>query len=103
MSGTVSGTAVKEPVNGGTMTAYALSNGAMGAKIASTTTNADGIFSLAMSGGMMGGSMMGSRAGTSDLATDMTNFMRSAMNHSGLTSANMNALIQKLASSNGTL
>ena len=33
----------------------------------------------------------------------MTNFMDSTMNHSGLTSANMNALIQKLASSNGTL
>ena len=35
VTGTVSGTAVKGPVNGGTMTAYALSNGAMGAKIAS--------------------------------------------------------------------
>jgi hypothetical protein len=58
---------------------------------------------LQMGGGMMGGSMMGSRTGTSDLATDMTTFMGSAMNHSGLTSANMNALIQKLASSNGTL
>jgi hypothetical protein len=56
-----------------------------------------------MGGGMMGGSMMGSHSGTSDLATDMTNFMGSAMNRSGLTSANMNALIQKLASSNGTL
>lgn len=58
---------------------------------------------IQMGGGMMGGSMMGSRTGTSDLATDMTNFMGSTMNHSGLTSANMNALIQKLASSNGTL
>jgi len=58
---------------------------------------------IQMGGGMMGGGMMGSHTGTSDLATDMTNFMGSAMNHSGLTSANMNALIQKLASSNGTL
>ena len=58
---------------------------------------------IQMGGGMMGGSMMGSHSGTSDLATDMTNFMGSAMNHSGLTSANMNALIQKLASSNGLL
>ena len=57
-----------------------------------------------MNGGhMMGGNMMGSRSGTTDLATNMTDFMGSAMNHSGLTSANMNALIQKLASSNGTL
>ena len=38
VTGTVSGTAVKGPVNGGTMTAYALSNGAMGAKIASATS-----------------------------------------------------------------
>jgi hypothetical protein len=58
---------------------------------------------ISMGGGMMGGSMMGSHSGTSDLATDMTNFMGSAMNHSGLTAANMNALIQKLSSSNGTL
>lgn len=58
---------------------------------------------IQMGGGMMGGSMMGSHTGTSDLATDMTNFMGSTMNHSGLTSANMNELIQKLASSNGTL
>jgi hypothetical protein len=59
-------------------------------------------------GGMMGGmggmsNMMDSHAGTSDLATAMTSFMDSAMNHSGLTSASMNALIQKLSSSNGTL
>jgi hypothetical protein len=58
---------------------------------------------IQMGGGMMGGGMMGSHTGTSDLATDMTNFMGSAMNHSGLTSSNMNALIQKLASSNGML
>ena len=48
VTGTVSGTAVKGPVSGGTMTAYALSNGAMGTKITSATTNADGSFSLAM-------------------------------------------------------
>jgi hypothetical protein len=59
-------------------------------------------------GGMMGGmggmsNMMDSHAGTSGLATSMTSFMGSAMNHSGLTSANMNALIQTLSSSNGTL
>lgn len=58
---------------------------------------------ISMGGGMMGGSMMGSHSGTTDLATDMTNFMGSAVNHSGLTSANMNALIQKLASSNGSI
>jgi hypothetical protein len=71
------------------------SDGTMNGRMGSTQ--------IQMGGGMMGGSMMGSRSGTSDLAADMTNFMGSAMNHSGLTSANMNALIQKLASSNGTL
>jgi hypothetical protein len=58
---------------------------------------------IQMGGGMMGGSTMGSHGGTSDLATDMTNFVGSVMNRSGLTSANMNALIQKLASSNGSI
>jgi hypothetical protein len=62
-----------------------------------------GSSSIPMGGGMMGGGMMGSRTGTSDLATDMTAFLGSAMNHSGLTSANMNALIQKLSASNGQL
>jgi hypothetical protein len=59
---------------------------------------------IAMGGGMMGsGNMMQSTAGTNGLATAMTNFMVSTMNHSGLTAADMNALIQKLASSNGQL
>jgi hypothetical protein len=58
---------------------------------------------ISMGGGMMGGGMMSSHTGTSDLATNMTDFMASAMNHSGLTSANVNPLIQKLSSSNGQL
>jgi hypothetical protein len=59
---------------------------------------------ISMGGGMMGsGNMMQSTAGTNGLATAMTNFMASTMNHSGLTAADMNALIQKLAASNGQL
>jgi hypothetical protein len=59
---------------------------------------------ISMGGGMMGsGGMMQPNAGTSGLATSMTDFMGSTMNHSGLTAADMNALIQKLASSNGQL
>jgi hypothetical protein len=59
---------------------------------------------VSMGGGMMGsGNMMQSTAGTNGLATAMTIFMSSTMNLSGLTSADMNALIQKLASSNGQL
>ena len=48
VSGTVSGTAIKGPVNGATVTAYGISNGTMGAKIASSSTDAQGNFSLAM-------------------------------------------------------
>ncbi len=56
-----------------------------------------------MMGGGMGGGMMQGNAATTGLATAMTNFMGSTMNHSGLTAADMNALIQKLAASNGSL
>lgn len=55
-----------------------------------------------MSGGM-GGGMMQANAGTSGLAGAMTDFMESAMNRSGLTAADMNVLIQRLASSSGSL
>jgi hypothetical protein len=48
VSGTVSGTAVKGPVTGATVTAYGISGGAMGAKITSASTNAQGNFSLSM-------------------------------------------------------
>ena len=52
---------------------------------------------------MMGGGMMQSNAGTSGLAMAMTDYMGSAMNHSGLTAADMNTLIQHLSLSNGQL
>lgn len=58
-----------------------------------------------MGGGMMGGAgnMMSPAAGTSGLATSMTDFMDSAMNHSGLTSADVNPLVQQLAGSSGAI
>jgi len=57
-----------------------------------------------MGGGMMGGgTMMQTTAGTSGLAAAMTTFMGSAMNRSGLTAADMQALIGQLSSNNGTL
>lgn len=59
---------------------------------------------VSMGGGMMGsGGTMQSNAATGGLAVAMTDFMTSAMNRSGLTAADMNALIQKLASSDGKL
>jgi hypothetical protein len=48
VSGTVSGTAVKGPVTGATVTAYGISGGAMGAKIVSASTDAQGNFRLSM-------------------------------------------------------
>lgn len=47
-SGTISGTAVKGPVDGGTVTAYAVANGAMGAQLASGTTDAQGNFQISI-------------------------------------------------------
>jgi hypothetical protein len=53
-------------------------------------------------GGMMGGGgMMASNAGTSGLSAAMTTFMNSSANASGLTAADMAALMQKLATSDG--
>ena len=48
VSGTVSGTAVKGPVAGATVTAYAINSGTIGAKIVSASTDAQGNFSLSM-------------------------------------------------------
>ena len=46
-TGTISGTAVKGPVNGGTVTAYGInSNGTQGAQIGTATTDAQGNFSM---------------------------------------------------------
>lgn len=58
--------------------------------------------SMAMGGGMGPGSMA-TTAGTSSLATAMTDFMNSTANASGLTAADMAALITKLTNSNGQI
>ncbi len=61
-----------------------------------------GTTQIAMGGGMMGGStMMQSTAGTTGLATAMTQFMGSAMNRSGLTLSDMQALMNHLSSLSG--
>src|SRR5450631_215252 len=52
-------------------------------------------------GGMMGSGMMATTAGTSGLAMAMTSFVNSTGNASGMTSADMAALILKLTNSNG--
>jgi len=57
-----------------------------------------------MGGGMMGGgTMMPSTAGTTSLATAMSTFVGSSMNRSGVTAANMQALMNKLDTSTGMI
>ncbi|TRZ89094.1 hypothetical protein D4R89_06600 [bacterium] len=46
--GMISGTAVKGPVNGATVTAFSISNGKMGALIGSGTTDAEGNFTVSI-------------------------------------------------------
>ena len=55
-------------------------------------------------GGMMGGVMMQSTAGTSDLASAMTTFVgNTTYNRSGLTTTDMQALIDKLNAASGVI
>lgn len=54
-------------------------------------------------GGMMGGGMMAATAGTGGLASAMADFMNSSVNVSGLTVADMAALMQQLATSSGQI
>ena len=54
-------------------------------------------------GGMMGNNPMSTNAGTSGLAGAMTAFMGSTMNRSGLTVADMQALINKMSASSGQI
>ena len=73
------------------------SDGVMNGKMGSTQ------ISMTM-GGMMGMGSMASTAGTSGLATAMTAFLSpGTTNTSGLTAADMNALILKLTNSNGQI
>ena len=62
--------------------------------------NGAGQISMSM-GGTMGHAMMAPTAGKSGLATAMTGFMNSAANASGMTAADMAALILKLTNCDG--
>jgi hypothetical protein len=54
-------------------------------------------------GGMMGGGMMAPTAGTSGLGAALSDFVNSPMNRSGVTAANMAALMQKLRTTDGRM
>ena len=61
--GVITGTVVKGPVSGASVTAYAINNGTMGARIASATTDSQGTFRLAM-GAHAGPVMLQATGGT---------------------------------------
>jgi hypothetical protein len=74
-------------------------DGTMNGMMGSTTISMGG-----MGGGMMGGgTMMQPGAGTTGMASAMTRFIGSAMNRSGVTAADMQALIAKLQVSSGII
>jgi hypothetical protein len=72
-------------------------DGTMNGMMGSTPVSMGGM------GGMMGGTMMQAGAGTTGLATAMTTFTGSAMNRSGATLADVQTLVNKLSTSNGTI
>jgi hypothetical protein len=72
VNGTIMGTAVKGPVSGATVTAFAINNGAMGARIGTGTTDAQGNFSVSI-GGYSGPVMLRMTGGTyTDEATGIS-------------------------------
>jgi hypothetical protein len=74
--GTISGTAVKGPVNNATVTAFAINNGIMGAQIGSGPTDAQGNFNFAI-GSYSGSVMLQASGGTyTDEATDTPKAMQ---------------------------
>jgi hypothetical protein len=86
------------PNSSGMVTAMAndASDGVMDGKMAGS--------SITMGGGMMGGSMMSSTAGTTGLGAAMTVFVNNtAMNKSGVTMTDMQALVNMLNASTGQI
>lgn len=74
--GTITGTAVKGPVNGAAVTAFAINNGVMGAQIGTGTTDAEGNFTMSI-GAYSGPVMLRMIGGTyTDEATGATMTMQ---------------------------
>jgi len=77
VDGVITGTAVKGPVNGATVTAFAISNGMMGAQIGTGTTDAQGNFTVSI-GAYSGPVMLRMSGGTyTDEATGASMTMQS--------------------------
>ena len=108
--GTISGMAVKGPVNGATVTAYAINNGTMGAQIGSGTTDAQGNFTISVgsySGSVMlqmnGGTYMDEAAGTpmtmfsGDVMTSVIPSVTAGSTMSGIQITPLTSMAQKRA------
>ena len=77
VDGTITGTAVKGPVSGATVTAFAINNGVMGAQIGTGTTDAQGNFTMSI-GAYSGPVMLRMSGGTyTDEATGASMTMQS--------------------------
>ena len=77
VDGVISGTAVKGPVSGATVTAYAINSGVMGAQIGNGTTDAQGNFTVSI-GAYSGPVMLRMSGGTyTDEATGASMTMQS--------------------------
>jgi len=77
VDGVITGTAVKGPVNGATVTAFAIGNGMMGAQIGTGTTDAQGNFTVSI-GAYSGPVMLRMNGGTyMDEATGASMTMQS--------------------------
>ena len=63
VNGAMSGTSMKGPVSGGTITAFAITNGTMGAQIGSGTTDAQGNFTMSV-GDYSGSALLQMSGGT---------------------------------------
>ncbi len=110
-SGMISGTAVKGPVSGGTVMAYAVNNGAKGVMLASATTDTQGNFSmnidnytgpvmLLMSGGTYTDEATGSvmPMGANDVMTALIPMMASNATMTGVQVTPLTSMAQAMAS-----
>ncbi|MBS0395790.1 MAG: hypothetical protein JSR54_14305 [Proteobacteria bacterium] len=110
VQGTISGTAVKGPVSGATVTAYAVADGTMGAPIGTASTDASGHYSIAigsyagavmlqLSGGSYTdeatGTMMSMRAG--DVLTAVMPSVAAGSTTSGIQLTPLTSMAQAMA------
>ncbi len=96
-------TAMMNDASDGHMDGMMTGQGGTGMMSGQNGTGMMGSTLVEMGGGMTAGTTMQSNAGTMGMAQAMTGFLNSPMNRSGLTTQDMQSLINKLAVSNGQI